>query len=166
MRYPRNNAPMKTAAIATVTKAMSAVSSRLRGRGSVEMKTLEWHHRFKKKQVWRKFSTKKSDRLTCLSAVTPTRLHQLQGGGVGCGWGLGEVGVAEVSAAAAESVAAVLDLDFGFWRCRRHKATIAMTLLLVSNLSPTTWTKKYGSVWTQRSLSLTVQGFHCCFLWL
>lgn len=71
--------------------------------------------------------------LTCLAVV-----HQPQGRGVGGGRGLGEVGVAEVSAAAAETVAAVLDLR----GCCRYQATVAMTLLLVADISPTTCTTK------------------------
>ena len=76
--------------------------------------------------------------LTCLSVVPPIRLHQPQGGGVGGGRSLGEVGVAKVSVAAAVSVAAVLDL-----RGRGcYQATVAMTLLLVTDANPATWMTK------------------------
>ena len=76
--------------------------------------------------------------LTCLSVVPPIRLHQSQGGGVGGGRSLGEVGVAKVSVAAAVSVAAVLDLR----GCRCYQATVVMTLLLVTDANPATWETK------------------------
>lgn len=75
-----------------------------------------------------------SECLTCLLLVLSTGFHQSQGGSVCSGGGLGVVGVAEVSAAAAESVAAVLDLKGR----RRHQATVAVALLLVADVSPTT----------------------------
>lgn len=81
----------------------------------------------------------RSDPLTCPSFIPPVALHRPQGGGVAGGRGLGEVGVAEISAAAAEAVAAVLDLR----GCRRYQATVAMTLLLVADVSPTTWMKRH-----------------------
>lgn len=78
--------------------------------------------------------TRISDRLTCLLLIPSTGFHHPQGGRIS-GWqGLCVVGVAEVSAAAAESVAAVLDLKGR--RC--HQATVAVTLLLVADVSPTT----------------------------